>query len=652
MNDDAELLRRYGQGHDEDAFRALVERHCGLVFATALRLLGGDSHLAKDVSQIVFTDLARKARGGLLRLPATREVLSGWLYTSTCFAAAKMVRGEQRRRLHEDEAQQMNEILNGQPAASEAAWNEVRPVLDAAMGTLSRVDRDALVLRYFRGLELRAVGQELGLSEEAARKRIARALDRLHDLLARQGVKASSTALAVVVASNAIGAVPPDLVVSLTAAALAGAAGTTAGGGLSLMLFKLMVMTKSKIVVLGAALAVGFVTPLVWLAHSDPAARLVTQVVTNLVYETNFVTGVKPGAESRPPFHWSQLESADYRQYIANLKAIGCPWELLKDIIVADVNALYAPRQAELSRRRRPQAFWETRLQIDRRRLALEEQMGQVAREKRTLLRELLGIDALEAMSAIWGVDDEFQAKLQCLPADKRGAVAEIKSVYADREYQLYQRAGSFHDREVLAEQQRLNAERRAELAQVLTPEELLEFDLRFSETARHLRLNSPSFDFSEEEFRKVFAATQRLEEAFGRDGEVYDTKDPEARRRRDALERELDQQLRVELGDSRWADWQRSQDAVFQQMSRFAQQNQIAEADTVGLYGLWLEARDQTKTLRAAANLSAAERNAAFSQVRAGFENGARQMLGSEVGEKCVQQIGWRIDRLDPGPK
>ena len=189
MKTDDELLRRYAQGHDEDAFRALVESHCGLVYATALRLLGGDIHLAKDVSQIVFTDLARKARKGFLRLPATREVLSGWLYTSTCYAAANMVRGEQRRRIHENEAQQMNEILNGQPAASEAAWNEVRPVLDAAMGGLSRVDRDALVLRFFKGLELRTVGEELGLSEEAARKRIVRALDRLRDILARKGVK-------------------------------------------------------------------------------------------------------------------------------------------------------------------------------------------------------------------------------------------------------------------------------------------------------------------------------------------------------------------------------------------------------------------------------------------------------------------------------
>ena len=219
-----------------------------------------------------------------------------------------------------------------------------------------------------------------------------RALDRLRDILARKGVKTSSTALAVAVTSNAIGKVPPDIVMSIATAAFSGAVGTTAGSGFSLILFNLMGMTKSKLVVLGGALAVGLVTPLVWQPHSDPTSRLVTQVVNNFVYETNFVTGVEPSAESRTPFQWSQLESADYRQYIANLKAIGCPRELLKDLIVADVNALYAPRMAELSRRRRPQTFWETRVQIDRRRLALEEQMGQVAKEKRHLLCELFRI--------------------------------------------------------------------------------------------------------------------------------------------------------------------------------------------------------------------------------------------------------------------
>ena len=224
--------------------------------------------------------------------------------------------------------------------------------------------------------------------------------------------------------------------------------------------------------------------------------------------------------------------------------------------------------------------------------------------------------------------------------------------MHADREYLLKQRAGSFHDQEVLAEQQRLNAERRAESSKVLTPEEMFEFDLRFSDTAEYLLLNSPSFNFSEEEFRKVFAATRRLEAEFGHDGEVYDPKDPQARQRRDALVRELDQQLRADLGESRWADWQRSQDAVFQQMSRFAQQYQIAETDTFRLYGLWLKARDQAEAIGAGLTLSAAEREAALSRVRVSFGNGARQILGSEIGEKCVGQIGWRIDRISPRPQ
>src|SRR5688500_2910236 len=98
MSDDAELIRRYACARDEDAFSELVRRHRGLVYQAALRQVGGDAHLAHDVAQSVFTDLARKA--GQLQ---GRAVLAGWLYTSTRFAAAQVVRAERRRRGREAE---------------------------------------------------------------------------------------------------------------------------------------------------------------------------------------------------------------------------------------------------------------------------------------------------------------------------------------------------------------------------------------------------------------------------------------------------------------------------------------------------------------------------------------------------------------------
>src|ERR1700748_961597 len=97
MKPDNELLQQYARSHSEDAFAELVRRHVNLVYSAALRQVAGDAHLAQDVAQTVFTDLARKAAS-----LSKRETLTGWLYTSTHFAAAKIVRGESRRRDREE----------------------------------------------------------------------------------------------------------------------------------------------------------------------------------------------------------------------------------------------------------------------------------------------------------------------------------------------------------------------------------------------------------------------------------------------------------------------------------------------------------------------------------------------------------------------
>src|SRR5262245_19666298 len=124
MTSDCELLRRYAETRSEEAFVELVRRHLDLVYSAALRQVNGDAHLAQDVAQTVFADLARKA-GPLSR----RSVLTGWLYTSTHFAAAKVVRAGRRRHVREQEAHNMRELLH--EAAPGPDWDKLRPVLDA-----------------------------------------------------------------------------------------------------------------------------------------------------------------------------------------------------------------------------------------------------------------------------------------------------------------------------------------------------------------------------------------------------------------------------------------------------------------------------------------------------------------------------------------
>ena len=248
MSEDAQLLRRYAAERSEAAFAELTCRHVDLVYSAALRLVNGDTHGAQDLTQQVFCELARQARP-LARHPA----LIGWLYTTTRQMACRLIRSEQRRAARELMAHTMNDLCS-QPAA-EPDWEHLRPVLDDAMHDLNDADRVAVLLRFFKNKSLREVGLELGLTENAARMRVERALDKLRLGLARKGVTSTAAALALALSGHAVNSAPAGLVASLAAASLAGTASET---GTTFGLLKFMAATKlniglSALVLCGAA---------------------------------------------------------------------------------------------------------------------------------------------------------------------------------------------------------------------------------------------------------------------------------------------------------------------------------------------------------------------------------------------------------------
>ncbi|MDR3458029.1 MAG: sigma-70 family RNA polymerase sigma factor [Verrucomicrobiae bacterium] len=246
MTPDSELLATFAQTNSEDAFAELVKRHVNLVYSAALRQAGGDAHLAQDVAQTVFSDLARKA-GALAR----RETLSGWLYTSAHFAAAKIVRAETRRRDREEKF--MREPTH--ETAPEPDWETLRPLLDSAMHDLKEADRDAILLRYFENRQFAEVGTRLGLNENAARMRVDRALEKLRAALARRGLTATVT-LAATISAHAIQVAPAGLTGTLTATSI-----TAAGTG-TFTLLKIMTLTKIKLAI-GSLVVAGTATALV-----------------------------------------------------------------------------------------------------------------------------------------------------------------------------------------------------------------------------------------------------------------------------------------------------------------------------------------------------------------------------------------------------
>ena len=228
---DAALLHRYQTAPDGKTFRPLVEKHLPLVWSTARRLANGDDALAEDVTQIVFADFARKAPALPPDFPA-----AGWLHRHTCFTARKLVRTEVRRRTREHHAAQLltDHAMTADPDPS---WPEAAPHLDAALDQLSASDRTALLLRYWQGQDHRSIGTALGTTEDAARKRIARALEKLRHVLRRRGVLLTAALLTQFLTEHTLAAVPPALAATLpgTAWRLATAAGPVAPRSVSLL---------------------------------------------------------------------------------------------------------------------------------------------------------------------------------------------------------------------------------------------------------------------------------------------------------------------------------------------------------------------------------------------------------------------------------
>lgn len=229
------LLKRFVESRDEHAFRQLVDRHLPMVFSVARRIVGND-HSARDVAQQVFIRLSQKAAS-----VREKEGLTAWLHAATRSLAINTLRADNRRRARESKAANHMSL----ESVPETTWETLAPLVDDLLARLSADDRRIILMRFYEHRSLESVAAEMGLKEEAAKKRISRALDKLRLRFSSRGITTTTTALSTLLPLHAATAAPAGLATTIYGAALA----APAVGSVGILTFFITMTTTTKVAI-------------------------------------------------------------------------------------------------------------------------------------------------------------------------------------------------------------------------------------------------------------------------------------------------------------------------------------------------------------------------------------------------------------------
>lgn len=347
---------------------------------------------------------------------------------------------------------------------------------------------------------------------------------------------------------------------------------------------------------------------------ATPAAaktRTVTQVVTNTVAQK---------------FDWNAVESDDYKKYIANLRSIGCPEETIRDIITADVNKLYDAKRKALAGPKKKYEFWKPGMMLgapaDPERTEKERALN---KEKRVLLTELLGSAPEEKPDLLAGVASQLDAMFDFLPTEKRSKVMELMQDMQTKMQKAMENGAPDPE-----DMRKVMKDIETEIGRVLTPEELLDYNLRFSTTATMMRSQLSGFEPNEQEFLELYKKRKAYDDEFGGAFGGANLKGEE-KAKQDAAKKALEESVKAQLGDERYADYKRSEDFAYQAMFRAASREGLGKDAAVKAFNMKKAAEDQAGKIRSDKNLSSDQRTAALRGIRDETERSVKGVLGEK---------------------
>ena len=348
-------------------------------------------------------------------------------------------------------------------------------------------------------------------------------------------------------------------------------------------------------------------------------------------------------------FHWRSIESADYRLYMANLRAVGCPERLIRDILVADIEALYRARLTYQVPYREPWIGLDIRAADAREATTARHAARQ---EKRALIRELLGYDWDAQVGEAWVSHREIALLTGFLPETKLMQLVAIHSAHEDSWGTVERAADGILLAEDKAQIRAVREQMVATLRQALTPAEIEEIQLRAQLSEGFPDgLHLDGVELSAPELRDLARASLAFRDVLFEEllQVGFEVPEEERDRRREVFERAVAECL----GETRFEDYQRAQESEFRQLYQFAQESGLTRNHAVRAYDYWRNAMAEAETLADDPTLSDAERSTAATVLRQTVTKQFQTLLGAstvpEFLEPWAEQLASTVQRAPP---
>ena len=357
---------------------------------------------------------------------------------------------------------------------------------------------------------------------------------------------------------------------------------------------------------------------------------------------------------------WRDLQAAELKEFVRKLRAVNCPEETIKDLVLADLNRRYSKQQQSLWSDLQNQDYWKpyqrkTSLEDQKKNRDRSKQMQTMQKEKTALIVEIFGVDVEKQRMKEEGFDPENMGwnpngNLAFLPEAKREAVKKYLDDFQEKMQEFYASTMGGWDADARAKQKKLEQEKLDGLAQFLTPEELREYKLRNSQTAQQISSDLHGVDLTRAQYEALFDIRSQYGDSIYNYGDAGN--DAATIKQIEQNKKDMSAEIAATLGTDKSAELERAQDYQYQQLASLARHNDLPPETAPKIYDFKQAAEKAAEALKASPDFSSQERQAALAQIRAETEASVKAALGDKLYKRYMSNGGWWLNNIAPAAK